>query len=184
MPKYAQYDHMAAEPRPVLGYYDTDFATYPSLPAAEDLIELSPIQWTERTGNDQIAAGGLLQVRPAPIPSTIQSAAAELATRIAAGVAIVSTGNSALNATYALDAVTLDQLGPVARDFASGLGLPGMAGTFTYPDAASVPRIFTGIEIQALYQAMRDMLLVLNTEAAKMANSMVPNWPVQSKTIV
>ena len=41
----------------------------------------------------------------------------ELATRIAAGIVITSAATPALNATYGLDAGTMGQIGPVARDY-------------------------------------------------------------------
>jgi hypothetical protein len=122
----------------------------------------------------------------APVTPTVplsEQAAAQLATRIAAGIAIACTGNSALDATYALDDATMGQIGAVARDDAAGLGLPGGDPTFTYPDASGVPRIFTGARLQALYRAQRDLLFHLQTQAAAMAAGGTPVWPVQTATI-
>lgn len=107
----------------------------------------------------------------------------ELAARINNGVNITSTSTPALNSLYALDTTTLDQIGSVARDAASGIGLPGGGSTFTYPDAAGVPHSFTSAQIITLYRAMRDLLFVLNTQAAIMRLGGPPTWPDQSVTI-
>src|ERR1700719_3859135 len=53
------------------------------------------------------------------------SAAALVGQKVVAGIAITSTGNRALNATYPIDPVTLTQIRAVAQDSAAGLGLPG-----------------------------------------------------------
>jgi hypothetical protein len=119
----------------------------------------------------------------APAVPLSEQAGAQLATRIAAGIAITCTGNSTLDATYALDDATMGQIGAVARDDAAGLGLPGGDPTFTYPDAGGVPRIFTGARLQALYRAQRDLLFHLQTQAAAMAAGGTPAWPVQTATI-
>jgi hypothetical protein len=89
-----------------------------------------------------------------------------------------------LNAVYGLDQTTMDQIGSVARDAASGLGLPGDGDTFTYPDLAGVPHVFGEPTCIGIYKAMRDLLLKLNTQAAIMTNLGTPSWPVQTATIV
>lgn len=180
MPKFAQFDHAAPEPRRVLGWYDTDALAYPVLPASADLLQVTDEQWAARLANASawaVTAGALVSyVTPA-------SASGELAARIAAGITVVSTGAPALNAVYALDSVTLGQIGSVARDAASGLGLPGGAATFAYPDATGSPRVFDQTQMINLYKAQRDLLLTLNTQAAVMAQGGAPEWPAQTATI-
>jgi hypothetical protein len=119
-------------------------------------------------------------VAPLPVPLTWDQV---LAQKIASGIAITSTGTPTISATYALDDLTMNQIGPVARDFAAGFGLPGGASTFTYPDATGRPRTFTGPQMVALYKAMRDLLFMLNTQAAMMAHGATPSWPTQTATI-
>ena len=106
-----------------------------------------------------------------------------LASKIAAGIVITSTGTPALSGTYALDATTLSQIGPVARDATGGLGLPGGGSTFSYPDASGTPRVLTAETIQGLYKAMRDCLFALNTTAATLAAGGTASWPAQTATI-
>ncbi|HXA23633.1 MAG TPA: hypothetical protein VNW90_15185 [Acetobacteraceae bacterium] len=111
------------------------------------------------------------------------SASAILAQKIAAGIAITSTGTPALNATYALDPTTMEQIGSVARDNAASLGLPGGLPTFVYPDASGTPHTFTGSQIDAVYRAMRDLIFVLTTQAGVMAHGGSPVWPSQTAVI-
>ena len=93
---------------------------------------------------------------------------AQMQTAVSAGLTIACAQNpsvcsSAIATRWALDQTTLDQIGSVARDFGSSLGLPGGASTFTYPDAGRVPRTMTGAQVQAVYKAQRDYFLALDT---------------------
>lgn len=101
-----------------------------------------------------------------------------LANRVNAGILITSTSNPELNATYSMDTETMVEIGSVARDAASGMGLPGDGPTFTYQS-----RSFTEEQITACYKAMRNLLWVLNAQAAIMANGGTPTWPTQTATI-
>lgn len=112
-----------------------------------------------------------------------EQAANALNEHIAQGITITSIGTPSLNCVMALDKGTMDQIGSVARDAAGGLGLPGDADTFTYPDDEGVPRAFSATQLIALYKGQRDLLLVLNTQAAIMAHGGPPTWPEQSKSI-
>src|SRR5258708_6153055 len=53
-----------------------------------------------------------------------------LASKLAAGLAIVSTASPLLNGTYALDQTSQEQLWNVALGSAAGLGLPGGVSNF------------------------------------------------------
>lgn len=112
-----------------------------------------------------------------------QAVPGTLAAKLASGLAVASSGTPAISATYALDQTTLDQIGSVARDAASGLGLPGGLTTFVYPDINSTPRTLTSANVQALYRAMRDIVSALNTQAAIALSGGTPSWPAQSATI-
>ena len=46
MPIYAWFNSQALQPSPVLGYYNTDLFSYPTLPPSQDLLIISPSQWT------------------------------------------------------------------------------------------------------------------------------------------
>jgi hypothetical protein len=116
-------------------------------------------------------------------PTPAEQAQSLLAQKIAAGIAVTSTGSPGLSATFALDPTTMDQIGSVARDSASGLGLPGGGSTFMYPDLTATRHSLTGPQIIGLYKAQRDLLLALNTQAAIMAQGGSPVWPAQSAEI-
>jgi hypothetical protein len=110
-------------------------------------------------------------------------ATAKLTACVAAGIAITCTSNPALNETFALDDTTMAQIGSVARDAASGLGLPMNLPVFIYPNLAGEPCQFTHDQVVGIYKAMRDLLFQLNTQAAIMAHGGQPSWPVQAATI-
>ena len=76
-----------------------------------------------------------------------------------AGVMTICETNPSLSTIWALDKVTTDQIGALAKDVASGLGLPMGAEFFQYPDRAGVMRTMTSDEVQKLYRAMRDYVL-------------------------
>lgn len=73
-----------------------------------------------------------------------------------AGVTVTFTQNSSLTARYALDPLSMDQVGTLARDTASGFGFPGGSISFQYPDFNSNMLSFSALEIQQLYIALRD----------------------------
>lgn len=106
-----------------------------------------------------------------------------LAQKLAAGLAVTSTGTPALSATYALDQVTLDQIRALASDAAVGFGFPGGVSTFDYPDATGTPRTFTPIAIANLYKALRNYVALLNTTAAILAQGGEAEWPEAAATI-
>jgi hypothetical protein len=120
---------------------------------------------------------------PVATPPTPPTPDQVLATKIVAGIAITCISNPALNETFALDDVTMNQIGPVARDAASGLGMPMNLPVFVYPNLAGEPCQFTETQIIALYKAQRDLLFQLNTQAAIMGHSGQPQWPDQKATI-
>lgn len=102
MPQYAYFDSSAPAPAPVTGWYDTDFVTYPNLPAAADLLAVTAAQWDAHMANPAgwaVSNGALVAYTPpVPTPTLAQQAAALLG----AGLAITSTSTSALDATYAI----------------------------------------------------------------------------------
>lgn len=112
-----------------------------------------------------------------------QNLPAIYASKLAGGIAITSTGTPAISGTYALDQLTLDQIGSVARDAGSGLGLPGDLTSFAYPDIDGAPHAFAAADIQHLYKAMRDLVFAMSTTAATLAAGGSADWPAQSKTI-
>ncbi len=68
MPQFAHFDHTVADPKPVTGWFDTDVFEYPNLPAAADLLEVTPAQWQARLSNPSgfVITGGAL-VAAAPV---------------------------------------------------------------------------------------------------------------------
>lgn len=96
-----------------------------------------------------------------------------------AGCSVVFTTAPELNAVYALDQVTMNEIGSVARDVASGLGLPFGAGDFSYPSMDGALKRFNAVQIQALYQKLRDYTALLTYYGS----GRVPDPPIQPVTI-
>ena len=107
----------------------------------------------------------------------------ELASRIANGIAITSTSNSALNGTYALDATSqaqIFQIGLYANQFAT---FPSGGTTLEYPDSSGTPHNFTVVAFVAFLKAVASLVSALTTQAGIMAQGGSPSWPPQSAEI-
>jgi hypothetical protein len=102
---------------------------------------------------------------------------------LSTGLTIQSTGNPAINSVYALDNVTVDQVGTVARDSACGLGLPLGLATFTYPDIYGNSQTFTATQIQNLYVAMRNYIAGVYMAVASLTHKIAASLPSNSVTI-
>ena len=63
--KLAQYDHTAAPPQQVTGWFDTELLSYDNLPHTTDRIELTDEQWANRFATPFVNNGELVAA-PAP----------------------------------------------------------------------------------------------------------------------
>jgi hypothetical protein len=91
------------------------------------------------------------------------------------GMMAVCDTSPQLSTIWALDDLTLEQIGAVARDAASGLGLPMSQPTFAYPDRGGVMRQMNDLDVQKLYRAMRDYVTAIQLYDTDRA----PNLPGQ-----
>lgn len=73
MPKYAQFDPATPEPKPIIGWYDTDEFDYPNLPPPASLLELTLEQWDGRLSTPFVQSGQLI-APPAPTAAQLLSA--------------------------------------------------------------------------------------------------------------
>lgn len=105
------------------------------------------------------------------------------ALKIANGISITSSGTPDLNATYALDALTLTQIQGLATNCASGIGFPGGVSTFAFPDINGTPRTFTATSIVNLYKAMISLVFQMQTTLATLQAAQDASWPPQTATI-
>jgi hypothetical protein len=148
-----------------------DGAVIPADPANSDYAEFQ--KW--------VAAGNTPD--PVPAKSLPAQASVALTARIAAGIAITSTGTPALNATYALDEVSagqIYQIGLYANQFAV---FPSGAVTQAYPDINGLPHTFTVAQFVAFLRAVAPLVSAINTQAQVMAHGGTPAWPSQSAVI-
>lgn len=96
-----------------------------------------------------------------------------------AGIQITSTGTPALDATYACDVITYQQVIGVVTSINAGLGLPGGGATFSWPDAAGVPHLFDATSFPNLAKVMMNYIYALSA----IIKSGVGSLPVQPTTI-
>jgi hypothetical protein len=135
MTQYAQFDHTATPPCPVIGWYDTALFDYPNLPAAADLLELTADQWNARMSQLWAVENGAL-VDYVPPPPTLQDQASAMLTQ---PVTVVSAAVPAVNADYPIDPATRTQMTSIAATINAGLGLPGGGSTFNWADVNGNP---------------------------------------------
>ena len=126
MPKYAQYDHTAASPQPVIGWYDSDEFTYASLPATADLLTLTKTQWDTRLSTPFVS-GGALVAAPAPTAAQLLTAAktAQIATLSQAYAATIQqpvsfTSAGGVAKIFQTDSDSLNKLQQMITAYSSG----------------------------------------------------------------
>jgi hypothetical protein len=118
---------------------------------------------------------------PTPPPPTADEVLAE---KIAQGIAITSTGNPTLNATYALDEAStgqIFQIGLYADRFAK---FPSGETVQNYPDiTGNSAHGFTVAQFVAFLQVVAPLVSALDTQAGILAHGGSPTWPSQGATI-
>lgn len=110
-----------------------------------------------------------------PPETTAQKAAALLA----AGLTITSTGSTALNGTYACDALSQADIVAIETSLNAGKGFPGGATTFSYPDATGALHSFSEANFTDFAAAVRDYVYALKSYAAGQTTTL----PVATATI-
>ncbi len=127
-----------------------------------------------------------LQPCAAPVvagPTSEQQAATLLAAKIASGIALTSASTPALNATYALNSVSIVQIFQIGM-YANQFGMfPSGGATQAYPDATRVPHSFTVVQFLAFLHAVAPLISALETQAGVMTAGGAPAWPNQSVQI-
>lgn len=113
--------------------------------------------------------------------SQAQAAAVALAARTAVGITV--TGNAGLAGVYSLDGIStaqIFQIGLYAGQFGK---FPGGGATQAYPDASSVPHVFSLAQFATFLQAVAALVSALTTQAGVMAAGGTPSWPSQTTAI-
>jgi hypothetical protein len=193
MTYYAQFS--PDPPYYVIGFYDTSIVPYTNLPALDSMIVLSDAQWatlagTVQTANQWMVSGGVMIAAPVPPPDPVLASQAALAQRIALGIGITSDSTPAVNATYALDSVSVGQIFQIGL-YASQFGVfPSGQATQDYPDqidpdtGRSTMHTFPVPVFVAFLKAVASLTSALNMQQALMAQGGEPAWPPQITDIV
>lgn len=84
------------------------------------------------------------------------------AAALAGGLAIVSTGTKALNATYAIDAPQQQRISGIAAGISARNRLPGGGSTFQYPDLSGADHDFGATDFLNFAAAVEDYVYALS----------------------
>lgn len=180
MTRYAYYDSTQPAPQRVIGWYDTEFVNYPTLPIDESLLIVSDAQWDDRMTDPSgwaVDSGTLVAyVPPPPPPPTLEQQAA---TMLAGPVPVKSTGTPSLNGSYKVDIATQTQITAIASGINAGLGLPSGTSTFNWPDSTGTAHQWN--ETQFL-QFAQSLMLFLYT-CSQVAGGHSSSLPASTITI-
>lgn len=158
MALYAYFDSTKAAPSPVLGWYDTGFATYPSLPAAADLLEVTAAEWTAHMADPAgwaVQDGALVSYTPpTPTPTLARQAAAMLA----AGLTVTSTSTSPLDGTYATDSASQQHIQAVVTAILLNNAFTDGSSSIAWLDASGVSHTFDVAQFKAFATAVFDFV--------------------------
>lgn len=180
---YAYYDYTQPDPVPVTGWYDT--TDNPVLPSFQNLLQLTEDQWDNRLPdiNNWAVSGGALvpYMPPLPLP---QQAQLVLASYVAQGITVTSSGLPALDGTYALDSVSTAQIFQIGT-FANSFGIfPNGGPNQPYPDISSAVHVFNVPTFVSFLLAVASLMSDLQTQTGIMSAGGTPAWPPMTATIV
>lgn len=146
--KYAQFDHTATAPQPVIGWYDADEFTYPNLPAAADLLTVTQAQWDNRFNTPFVSSGSLVA---APVPTSAQL----LATAKSAQIAILASAyNTAIQQSVSYMSTTFQADSASQQTLTRCLVAGSVPTGFYWLDANNVQVSMTFAQLQGLASAM------------------------------
>ncbi len=112
---------------------------------------------------------------PDPLPGP--SANDLYAAKTAAGIQVQSQITPALNATYAIDFPTQQNIIGIVASIAAGAGLPMGATTIPWPDTMGLPHSFTSDQFKAFAAVVRDYVFGLRQTWGALNAGMNVDWP-------
>lgn len=149
-----------------LGHFDISNAPIGSVPVSEN-----PTIGFGSTWN------GSSWVNPPATPFDI------LSEKLNTGLNIVSSGNPLLNATYALDQISQDQLFQIGS-FVKVFGFfPSGNANQDYPDITGQPHTFNTTQFVNLLLSVASYVSAAQSTAVILTNGGQANWPNPNKTI-
>ena len=111
------------------------------------------------------------------------TAQAQLESVLRAGIAVTSTGTSALDATYALDSTSQSELYQIAS-YAQNFGVfPNGQSTMAYPDVTGTPHTFTSTQIINLLKVVAPYVTACQVVEETLAAGGSASYPPGSATI-
>lgn len=147
MPKYAHFN-AAANPAPVIAWYDTDSGEWPNLPGSDYLLELTDAQWAARGPGWQVQDRQLVAV---PSVDLATAKAAQLALIDAAYDAASQAPVSYMGTVFQADEISQRIMGRTISAVPLGSNLPS---GFAWFDANNNPVPMTCAQLQGLAAAV------------------------------
>ena len=167
MTYFAQYDPSASAPAKVIGWYNTGAHSYPNLPSASNLLEISEAEWQAHYANPDgwAVAGGALVAFPPPAP--VLTLAQQAANAAVAGLTIALSGTVTLAATmFPTDPVTQTKLGAVVTTLLATGAFPGGSASYPMLDAAGAWHTFTAAQYKTVAGAIASYVAACDLIAA------------------
>jgi hypothetical protein len=116
------------------------------VPGNSHVWSSAALNWVEATDGTYQAwlASGHHPTNIASVEDLLQvQQTAVLPNVFVSGLAITSSSDPSLNATYALDDISLNRITSLALGITAGRPLPGGGDTFNYPDIGGMPHAFS-----------------------------------------
>lgn len=167
MTQYVYFNSSSKDPKPIIGWFDTEVVDYPNLPPNDSLLEVTEDQWTQHMSDLKgehftIQNGSLVyMVIPPSSSSSAERGQNAYDSFISAGIRITSSENPSLNGTYAIDSesqVDIAAINQYTKDYGSfppnSLSSLGERLPWTTMDSTT-PQIFTSVvDFQNLAKAV------------------------------
>ena len=180
MARFAYFDSTQPDPKHIAGWYDTDFAAYPTMPASSCLLEVTPSEWSAHIENPDgwaVSNGALVSYTPPPpAPPTLAQQAAAL---LAAGLTITSKATGALDAAYPATATAQAQINAEVTSILLNGTFADGTSTIGWLDVTGAPHAFTIAQFKTLATAIGAFV----SGCVKCINGQVTTLPSASTTI-
>ena len=173
MTYFAQYDPSAITPAKIIGWYNTGARSYPNLPSASNLLEISEAEWQAHYANPDgwaVAGGALVAFTP---PAPVLTLAQQAANAAVAGLTVALSGTMTLAATlFPTDATTQQKLVAVSATLLETGDFPGGGTTYPMVDSSGAWYTFTASQYKAVagaiaaYVAACDLIAAGNPRGA------------------
>lgn len=170
MPKYAQFNP-AANPSPVLNWWDTDNYTWPNLPGKDYLLQITEAQWAARTSGSWQVQNRQLVAVPAQTLANARTKQIALVSAGCNGALLGGFDSSALGSAYTYPSKPLDQTNIINANISAR----GAKGSGQWQASVAVTQRTTTAEGSITFDPQTKQAYVCSTSGTTGATE--PTWP-------